>query len=215
MIGIIIIAMIAIAALWFASTAIEGASDLIASFFNSWVLIPLAIGIIAITYLYTRKIDLDLAKRTTKLMAIAFTALFLILFVGPTIADGTIGQPHYTLKGNIQLDAGLLGQWPPILTISNIHNTPTGMVSITNVDTPYELTCVNCGGTVEIIAEGPVTKSMQRTWAIGWIPGLDLWSTNFDFSVPGLVPGNYILYVGVTEASTGQIISQTFNITIP
>ena len=215
MIGIIIFIIAAIAVIFFASTAVTGIGDLLASFFSPWLMIPLAVGITAVVYMYTKKIDAELAKRVAKLTAIGFIVLFFIMFVGPTIADGTIGQEHYTLKGNIRLDAGFLGQWPPTLTISNVHNAPTGMISITNVDTPIELTCVNCGGTVEIIAEGPVTKSVQRSWAIGWIPGLDLWSTSFNFSIPGLVPGNYILYVGINEASTGQTISQTFNITVP
>lgn len=215
MIGMILLAIGGIALVLFAGSAIQGIDDLINLFTNPWILIPLVVGVVAVVGLSTKRLSIDFTKRSTKLIAVGFIALFLILLVGPTIADGTVGQTHYSLKGTVNLTSGLLGFWPPTMTISDIHSVNTGFISITNVETPIELTCINCGGTIKITAIGPLTKTITKNWAIGLIPGMQGWTTNIPISIPGLIEGNYTVVIEVTEATTGQTINQNVSITIP
>jgi len=128
--------------------------------------------------------------KSDRLRLLLLGAFFVVLltafiFVYPAFAQGTIGEPHYTVKGQVALQGTIIGN--PSMDITYVDVIPTGGLCMMSFSQPLCLAGF-CSGDEMRVSIGGKTQNLG-SWAVTPVGS----RTVKDFSISCLTEGEYTL----------------------
>ena len=173
-------------------------------------IIVLLVGSMAVLYIIHK--TKEITERTLLYVLAGIAVLGFALFVFPTIADGTIGQNHYTMIGTVTLSAPA-GPFDPVnINVSNIRMQSTGFICNQTFSITKPMCLFGfCSGNDVIISVDGKSDSIGA-WNIGSILQ-PTWSQ--DFKIGCLAKGDYTLTVKAMNSPNKMENQYSIPISVP